>query len=123
MKLKTLMTINAAVTTMFGIGFLFVPGQVVSMYGVQGTPALNYLGQLSGSSLLSVAALTWVARNAAESEARKAILLSLIILYGIGFILSLTAVLRQVIGSLGWSSVGLNLLLAVGFGTFHFGKR
>lgn len=116
------MAINAVVTAVFGTAFLFVPGQIVSMYGLQGTPALNYLGQLSGSSLISVAVLAWRARGAVESDARRAIVLSLFILYGIGFILSLIAVLRDVIGTLGWSSVALNLLFTLGFGYFHFRK-
>jgi hypothetical protein len=120
MKLKTLMTINAVVTAIFGVAFLFVPGRVVSMYGVQGTPALNYLGQLSGSSLISVAVLAWMARGVVESGARRAIILSFFVLYGIGFILSLIAETRDVIGSLGYSSVALNLLFAVGFGYFYF---
>jgi uncharacterized membrane protein len=122
MKLRILLTIHAAVTALFGIAFLFVPGQVVSTYGAQEAPALNYLGQLSGSSLVSVAVLTWAARSAAESDARRAIVLSLFALYGIGFILSLSAVLRSVIGPLGWSSVALNLLFTVGFGYFQFRK-
>lgn len=120
MRFRTLMSINAVVTAVFGTAFLFVPGQVVSMYGVQETPALNYLGQLSGSSLISVAVLAWRARGAGESDARRAIVLSFFVLYGIGFILSLIAVTRDVIGPLGYSSVALNLLFAVGFGTFHF---
>ncbi len=118
MKLSILMIVNTIMTALFGIGLLLAPSQVVSMYSVQTTPAMDYFSQLSGASLISVAVLTWVARNAVELDGRRAIVLSLFVLYGLGFVLALIANLRHVVGPFGWFGVLIFLLLTVGFGYF-----
>ena len=120
MKLSTLMTVNAVVAAVFGIAFVLVPAQVMSLYGVEESAALNHVGQLFGASLISFAVLTWSARNAAQSAARKAIVLALFVGEAVGFVFALIGQLANVVGALGWSTVGIYLLLALGFGYFQF---
>ncbi|OGO69364.1 MAG: hypothetical protein A2Z37_05255 [Chloroflexi bacterium RBG_19FT_COMBO_62_14] len=122
MKLSTLMLVNAVVTGVFGIAFVLVPGQAVTLYGVEATAALKYTGQVFGVALVTLAVLSWSARNVAESEARRAIVLSFLIGDAIGFVVTLIGQLGGVVNSLGWSSVALYLLLALGFGYFQFTK-
>jgi len=120
MKLSTLMTVNAVVAAVFGIAFVLVPGQVMSLYGVEKSAALNYVGQLFGAALISFAVLTWSAKNAAQSDARKAIVLALFVGEAVGFVLALIGQLANVVSALGWSTVAIYLLLALGFGYFQF---
>lgn len=122
MKLSTLMVINAVIAVVFGIAFVLIPWQVLSLYGVQANPELNYVGQLFGASLVTFAVLTWSARNADASDARKAIVLALLIGDGIGFIVALIAQIGGVMNTLGWSTVALYLFLTLGFGYFQFAK-
>lgn len=122
MKLSTLMVINAIVAAVFGIAFVVVPGQVLSLYGVAESAALKYTGQLFGSALVAFAVLTWTARNATESESRRAIVLALFTGDAIGFLVSLIGQLGNVVNALGWSTVAIYLLLTVGFGYFQFAK-
>jgi hypothetical protein len=122
MKLKTLMLINVVIAGLFGIAFLIVPWQVLSLYGVQPSPVLNYLGQLFGAALFTFAVLTWEARKAVASDARIAIVRALFIGDGIGFIVALMGQLNHVVNPLGWSTVVIYLLLALGFGYFNFTK-
>ena len=122
MKLSTLMVVNTVVAGVFGIAFVLIPWQVLSLYGVQPNPALNYTGQLFGAALLAFAVLTWSAKNADDSDARKAIVRALFIGDGIGFIVALIAQLNNVVNNLGWSTVAIYLLLALGFGYFNFSK-
>lgn len=122
MKLNTLMVINAVVAAVFGIAFVFVPGQVVSLYGVEETAALNFTGQLFGAALFGFAVLTWSARNASDSEARRAIVLALFLSDGIGFVVALLGQLGNVVNAVGWSTVAIYLLLALGFGYFQLRK-
>ena len=123
MRLKTLLVINAVVSAVYGLGFVLVPGQVVSLYGVEESAALMYTGQLFGAALIAFAVLTWSARNAVESEARRAIVLALLIGDAVGFIVALIGQLGEVVNALGWSSVGLYLLLTLGFAYFQFVKQ
>ncbi|MCK5317018.1 MAG: hypothetical protein KAJ55_03845 [Anaerolineales bacterium] len=122
MKLSTLMIINAVVTAVFGVSFVLVPGQIASIYGVEASAILKYVGQLLGTAMVGFAVLTWSARNAADSQARRAIVLALFIGNAVGFVVALIGQLNNVVGALGWSSVAIYLLLALGFGYFQFAK-
>jgi hypothetical protein len=122
MKLKTLMIITAVLAATFGLAFLLVPGQVLSLYGMKETASLIYIGQLFGVDLVTFAILAWLAKNAAESEARKAIVLALFIGFAIGFVFALLGQLKNVVNVLGWFTVVSYLLLAIGFGYFNFRK-
>jgi hypothetical protein len=119
MKLSTLMVVNALVAAVFGVGFIVVPGQITSAYGPEITPQLEYVTRLFGAALLAFAVLTWTARNAPDSDTRRAILLALFVGDGIGFIVSLMGQLGGVMNALGWSTVVIYLLLALGFGYFY----
>lgn len=122
MKLKTLMTINAIVAIVFGVAFVIVPTQAYSLYDITADEQLIYMGQLFGAALIGFALLTWMARNATDSDARKAIVLALFISDGIGFVVALIGQLGNVVNTLGWSTVAIYLLLALGFGYFQFFK-
>ncbi len=122
MNLRTLMVINTVIAGVFGIAFVLIPWQVLSLYGVQPNPAINFVGELFGAALIGFAVLTWTARNAADSDARTAIVRALFIGDTVGFILALIAQLGAVVNNLGWSTVIIYLFLAVGFGYFHFTK-
>jgi hypothetical protein len=91
MKLSTLMLVNALVAAVFGVGFIVVPGQVMSAYGPEVTPQLEYVTRLFA---LFVGAST-------------------------GFIVSLIGQLGGVMNALGWSTVVIYLLLALGFEYFY----
>jgi uncharacterized membrane protein YfcA len=118
MKLNTLMVVNALVAGVFGVGFIVVPGLVTSAYGPEITPQLEYVTRLFGAALLAFAVLTWTARNATDSDTRRAILLALFVGDGVGFIVSLMSQLSGVMNALGWTTVLIYLLLALGFGYF-----
>ncbi len=122
MKLRTLMVINAIAAAVFGVSFVLWPGQVLSQYGHSADAALEYLGQLVGAALIAFAVLTWSARSAPDSVARRAILLSMFIGDATAFIVALIAQLGGVENELGWSTVSIYLLLALGFGYFRFVK-
>ena len=123
MKLSVLMVINTIIAGIFGIAFVLIPWQVLSFYGLQPDPALNFVGQLLGAALVSFAVLTWSARNAGESNARKSIVLAVFVGDTIGFIVALIAQLNNVVNALGWSTVIIYLFLALGFAYFTFSKK
>jgi len=123
MKLNFLMVLNAIIAAVFGIAFVLIPWSVYSLYGVGvPSPILNYMGQLFGAALIGYAVLTWLARNVGDSDARKAIVLALFISEMIGFIAALIGQVNGVVNALGWSTVAIYLILALGFGYFYFVK-
>jgi hypothetical protein len=62
--------------------------------------------------------VTWFGRNAAESEARRAIILGLCVYDAGGFVITLIALFASVLGPLGWLAAAIYLFFAVGFGYF-----
>jgi hypothetical protein len=120
MKLNALMIVNAIIAVVFGVAFVVVPGQLQSLYGVTGDAALRYVGQLLGAALLTVAVVAWHARNAPDSPARRAIVLGLAVGSTVGFVVALLGQLGGVVNALGWSTVAIYLLLALGFWYFAF---
>ena len=120
MKLHTVMVINAVAGVAFGLVFILAPAQSLSLYGHAPSAGLSYLAQLLGAALLSFGLLTWAARNASDSEARRAILLALVIGYAVGFVLALISQFRGVENVLGWSTVATYFLLALAFGYYRF---
>ena len=122
MKLKTLMIINAIVAIVFGVTFVIVPAQAYSLYDMTANAQLNLMGQLFGASLIGFALLTFMARNATDSDARRAIVLALFVADGIGFVVALIGQLGNVVNAFGWSTVAIYLLLSLGFGYFQFFK-
>ena len=120
MSLSLLMTANAIVAAVFGLAFVIAPGQAASLYGIAADAQFRYLAQLFGSALVGFAVLTWAARTAQASDARKAIVLALFISDSLGFVLALLGQIGGVMNSFGWSTVAIYLILALGFGYFQF---
>ena len=122
MNLKTLFVITTIIALVFGVLFIVIPTQFYSWYGIDSNMALDYIGRLFGAALIAVGLISWQARNAADSDARRAIVLSFFIADGIGFIIALIGQLNHVVGNLGWLTVIIYLLISLGFGYFQFSK-
>jgi len=75
---------------------------------------------LVGGSILGFATLMWFGRKTTSVEARRAIALALLIQDTIGFIASTEIQLGGKINSLGWSSLFLYGILAIGYAYFVF---
>jgi hypothetical protein len=118
MKFKTLMIIKAVVCLALGVPILLVP---VFFYGVFGTTLGAggiFAAREYGASLFGNLMITWFARNATESDARRAIILGLFLYDAIGFVVTLIAQISGLFNPLGWFAAAIYLFFAVGFGYF-----
>jgi len=122
MKLSTMFIIYAVISAIFGLTFIFMPGTVLALYGITLSPGGILIARLFGAALLEFALLSWLVRNAGDSEARKAIILAVFVGEVVGFIVALVGQLSGEVNALGWSTVAIYLLLALGFGYFQFIK-
>ena len=122
MKLSTWLTIAAVVAVVFGLAFVLVTGPLLSVYGITLDKAGTLVAQLFGASLLGFAVLNWFARGVTDREARQAILLANLASDTVGFVMALIGQLAGVANALGWSTVAIYLLLALGFAYFQFMK-
>jgi hypothetical protein len=116
MSYKNLMVIKAVVCLIFGIILISVPGALLSFLGAAMTPGGAFTAREYAAALFGNLMLAWFARNAADSEARRAIILALFVYDAIGFVMSLFTVLSGALNPLGWFVVAVYLFFTVGFG-------
>ena len=122
MKLRNLLVINAIVALVYGIILVLTPATMLSLHSVTQGPGEKLMGQYFGSALIAIGLLTWFARDVADSEAQRAIILALLISDVIGVIVSVLGTVSGVMSAVGWSAVGIYLLLALGYAYFQFVK-
>lgn len=113
------MLIKAVIVILFGIGFVLIPGPVLSLYGVTLDTVGAYMTRLFGASFVLLGLLLWSARRDSGSLALQAIVRAVFIGDVIGFVVSLLGQLASVLNGLGWFVVALYFLLALGFGYFQ----
>jgi hypothetical protein len=119
-KLNNLLVVSAVIGAVFGLAFLVASGPFAGIYGITLDKAGMLLAQLFGAALIAFAVLNWFARNVTDPEARQAVVLANLTGDVIGFVVILIGQLSGIANSLGWSSVGIYLLLALGFAYVQF---
>ena len=122
MKLKHMMLIKSVVCLLFGLEMVLIPVQAMELYGTTLSPGGALMTRLFGTSLLLLAILLFLAREDPGSKALGAIVLAVVIGDTIGFVVALISQLSGVSNALGWTTVIIYLLLALGFAYFQFIK-
>ena len=120
MRLSTLLVIAAVIGAVFGIGFVVASGPLLSIYGITLDKAGTLVAQLFGGALISLAVINWFARNVTDPEARQAIVFGNLAGDVVGFVVILLGQLAGIANAIGWSSVAIYLLLALGFAYVQF---
>lgn len=118
MKFKNLMVIKAIVCLAFGILLLIIPDKLLSLFGATLSDGGIFTAREYGSSLFGNLFICWFAKDAAESDARRAIILGLFVYDLIAFIMTLITVIAGVLNPLGWLIVFIYLFFTLGFGYF-----
>lgn len=118
MKFKNLMIIKAIVCLGFGPLLLFFPGQLLNLLGTTFGAGAALTAREYGAALFGNLFLTWLARNAEDSIARRAITWHLFVYDGIALIATLIIQLSGGLNVLGWGIVFVYLFFTIGFGYF-----
>ena len=122
MNLRTLFTINVPISAFFGLTCLLAPNLLFSLYGVELTSPGVFITQLAGAAYLGFGALAFQARSSESKEFRLALALALFIQDIIGVVISIYYQVTGIFNALGWTTVGVYLFLALGYGYFRFLK-
>ena len=118
MKLKTLIVIMALLCLVWGAGFLLLPVQMWSLYGIDLDAAGIYIARELGSVFFMLGLILWFARNDPGSQSLRAIVIGLCLGNLIGFIVTTIGQLTTEVSALGWVGAGMWLMLALGFGYY-----
>ena len=116
MRLKTLFVANAVVSIPFGIGSALAPHLFLSLFGATLSPAGALMMQYGGAWLIGIGLLTWLTRQAAESEVGRGITQALLVAYLVALVASLLGQLAGVLNALGWMPVLIQAFFAASLG-------
>jgi uncharacterized membrane protein YfcA len=119
-KLSNLLVVAAVIAAVFGVGFVVASGPVLAIYGITLDKAGTLVAQLFGALLISLAVVNWLARDVTDPEAQRALVLGNLAGDAVGFVVILIGQLAGIANAVGWSSVAIYLLLALGFAYFQF---
>jgi hypothetical protein len=114
MTFRSLLIIKAVVCLFFGVFLLAAPGLLFGMLGASLNAGGMFTAREYGAAMIGTLFLTWLARNVRAADARRAVLLDLLVYDAIGFVLTLVAVLSGVLAALGWGIVVVYLFFTLG---------
>lgn len=122
MSFKALLTVTGIIGVLFGLGFLLAPALVLAQYSVRTDPAGLFVAQLFGAALLELGLVLLLARRVADPSAMRGIALGACIGELAGLWVALRIQLTGLTSAMGWSTVAIYGLLALGFGRYAFGR-
>ncbi len=124
MTLRNFLSVASIVAFVFGLGFVLVTLPLISLYNVTLNAGGVFVGQLFGAALIGFGVLNWFARTVTDSKGLRAVVLANLVGDALGFVIALLGQLAGVggVNQLGWSTVVIYLLLALGFAYFQFVK-
>lgn len=114
MKPNLLLSVSAVYLALVGLGFLFSPDTM--LFGALGNASVAVVAALRGlgGTLLGIAVLNWMARNADASKARDSIFLG----NTVGFALATITFVIGLVGgapAAGWALTVINALFVIAF--------
>lgn len=117
MNVRTYFAVFAVLAVLFGIGFVLAPGSVLTNYGITTTPAVAVMSRLFGGTLFAIAIIQWMARDF-DTNATRGVLVGVGVADAINCIIAIAATTSGTINALGWSTVLIYLVGAIGAGYF-----
>ena len=123
MKLSTFLSIVGVVAILFGIGFVAAPAEVLAQYGIAADRYTAFISRLFGVALINVGLVAWLARGIVDTLGRRSIVLAGLIGNVLGFLVALEGQINGLANALGWSTVLIYGLFAIGFAYFQFAPK
>ncbi|MHA1984257.1 MAG: hypothetical protein ACW967_07870 [Candidatus Hodarchaeales archaeon] len=118
LSVKYLFFVNAIVAVLYGVAFLLVPEQVLSLYEVTLSAVGNGILQLYGGSFLTIGLVLWFIKDMEFSDSRRGVVFGFFIGYILSFLVMLYFQLNNLVNILGWSNVLIMLVFSLAYGYF-----
>lgn len=122
MSVRNLLIVNAIYMTLVALGSILAPAVLLESNGMEVNADTLNLQRVAGTLVVGYAVASWLMRNAAHSEARRAFLIG----GGIGFLVGVLVFTFNYFTSEGHGSgllfIAISLLLGIAFLYFGFRK-
>ena len=110
---KLVLTTTAVLIGIFGLGWLIVPDVMGNYWRIAPGDNLNYMGHRYGAFMLGLVVAMWLARNAPNTPARRAVMIGAFVGLALTTALSLYGALALALNA--WPAVVVESVLVVGF--------
>jgi hypothetical protein len=117
MRPSTAFLIGAVLALFFALGFLLMPAQVLSVYGVQGDAAVLLMSRFFGLALLQVGVTLWILKDTRDPGTQRGLALGGAIGAVVGIVVAFMATRVGMLNAMGWSVVAIYALLVFGYMT------
>jgi hypothetical protein len=115
MKLKTVFIAHAVTEVIFGLSFLLVPGVLLGVLGTSTDATGLALSHIAGAVILSLAIISWLARDVPAGKLRDAMVWSFALAHAAAGIVVALAVWAGTFNWLGWPAAALDVFFVLTF--------
>jgi hypothetical protein len=115
MKLKTVFIAHAVTEVIFGLGFLLAPGVLLGFLGTSTDATGLALSHIAGAVILSLAIISWLARDVPAGTLRDAMVWSFVLAHGAAGTVVALAVWAGTFNWLGWPAAALDAFFVLTF--------
>ena len=115
MKLKTVFIAHAVTEVIFGLGFLLAPGVLLGFLGTSTDATGLALSHIAGAVILSLAIISWLARDVPAGTLRDAMVWSFALAHSAAGIVVALAVWAGTFNWLGWPAAALDAFFVLTF--------
>lgn len=120
MSKRTILTTKATVAFFFGLVQILAPARIMAATGITADEALAVEARYVGVCVLGIGLICWFARSAEDSEFRRRVIQSLLVIDALGLVLAVLAQLGGVLNVAGWAVVAMWLVVTIGMAYCHF---
>lgn len=114
MNNRFFLTAHSGIYTLFALALFFIPNIMWPMYGVEINDQYAYfLSQHTSIFLGGIAVISWLLRDIEAGQLAKNLFLALVILNGLGVIITVYAGLTGIFVGFGWSDPAFFSILFV----------
>ena len=110
---RLVLTTTAVLIGIFGLGWLIVPDVMGNYWRIAPGDNLNYMGHRYGAFMVGLVVAMWLARNAPNTPARRAVMIGAFVSLALTTALSLYGALALALHA--WPAVVVESVLVVGF--------
>ena len=120
MNSKLVLTTTAVLIGIFGLGWLIVPDAMGNYWRIAPGDNLNYMGHRYAAFMLGLVVALWLARNAPNTQARRALMIGALVALALTTAISLYGALALALNA--WPAVVVEFVLVMGFAWVLFVK-
>lgn len=120
MTYRIVFVLNAIVSFLFGVAFLFVSSRALKQFGVDDYASTKLMAQFFGTAMLAMGIVLWFAKDIAEPAVQRGVSIALLVGAAAGMIVTIMGTVAHTVREFGWVMMMVYGLFALGYAYLIF---